>query len=256
MTRASPALPRRNPQGFAPGRPRKPLRRVRAGLTPLALAAALAGCGPGLPSGNVLVHQVASSMGRVQGYRITGSSHAGQTTTSFRLLVQRNGDFQGTLDIAVPHSKTFRSDVIAVGGKVYVRSPTELQELGISSLPGNLDPATTWVLQPKTVASSYRHSVLPFSGSGLARTLTKALAGPLRVSRSRIGGRRVFVVQERGGRSSLRLFVAPASDHLLELAITGDQPVSLRYSAFGLDQMVASPPGAQVYVPPAQAAPG
>jgi hypothetical protein len=64
------------------------------------------------------------------------------------------------------------------------------------------------------------------------------------------------MVEERGGSSSLRLFVAPASDHLLELAITGDQPVSLRYSAFGLAKPVAAPPSSAVYVPPAQAPPG
>lgn len=222
----------------------------------MALAAALTACGPALPSAASLVHRVARAMGQAQAYQISGSSRAGQTVTSFRLLVRRGGDFQGTLNIAVPHSKTFRSDVIAVGGKVFVRSPTELQELGISSLPGNLNPATTWVLQPKAVAASYRQSAGPFSGPGLAATLTRALAGPLRVARGRLGGRRVYVVEERGGRSSLRLFVAPANDHLLELAITGDQPVSLRYSAFGLDQTVSAPPSSQVYVPPTQAAPG
>jgi hypothetical protein len=221
-----------------------------------ALACSLAGCGQGLPSGTSLVHRVVTSMARLSAYRITGTSEAVKTTTSFRVLVRRDGDFEGTLDIAVPHAATFRSDVVAIGGQVYVRSPTELRELGITELPGNLNPSTTWVLQPKAVALSYRASVEPFSGSGLAVTLKRVLRGPLTVSRSKIGGVAVLVVEERGGSSSLRLFVAPATDHLLELAIAGDQPISLRYSAFGLGQAVAAPPSSEVYVPPTQAAPG
>ncbi|HVB14735.1 MAG TPA: hypothetical protein VNH38_08285 [Candidatus Dormibacteraeota bacterium] len=230
--------------------------QLGAPLLAAVLVPLLVGCGPGLPTGSSLVRQVASSMARLSAYRITGTSQAVQTTTSFRVLVQRDGNFRGTLDITVPHAPIFRSDVVAIGSKVYVRSPTELQELGISALPGNLNPATTWVLQPAAVARSYRQSVVPFSGSGLASTLKRALRGPLTVSRSKLGGVAVLVVQERGGSSSLRLFVAPANDHLLELAITGDQPISLRYSAFGLAQAVKAPPSAEVYLPPTQAAPG
>ena len=237
-----------------------PARRAGPGLqvAALVLAAALAlsGCSQGLPSGTELVHRVAAAMAKTQAYRITGTSRAGQTVTSFRVLVQRDGDFRGTLDIAVPGSKTFRSDVIATAGKVYVRSPTELAELGISSLPGNLDPATTWVLQPAAVGKSYRESVEPFAGSGLAATLTTALKGMLTVRRSRLGGVPVLVVEETGGSSSLRLFVEASTDRLLELAITGDQPISLRYSAFGPSQTVAPPPSPQVYVPPTPAGPG
>lgn len=227
-------------------------------MAALAVAAALllTGCGQSLPTGSQLVHRVAAAMARIPAYRITGSSRAGETVTSFRVVVLGNGDFKGTLDIAVPGSKTFRSDVIATTGKVYVRSATELAELGISSLPGNLDPATTWVLQPTAVARSYRQSVEPFAGSGLAATLTTALKGTLTVRRSKLSGVPVLVVEEVGGRSSLRLFVEPNTDHLLELAITGDQPISLRYSAFGLTQDVVPPPPTQVYVPPTQAAPG
>jgi hypothetical protein len=219
-------------------------------------ALALAGCGQGLPSGSTLVRRVAAAMAKIQAYRITGTSRAGQTVTSFRVLVLRDGDFKGTLDIAVPGSKTFRSDVIATAGKVYVRSPTELAELGISSLPGNLDPATTWVLQPAAVGKSYRQSVEPFASSGLATTLTAALKGTLIVRRSRLGGVPVLVVEETGGSSSLRLFVEASTDRLLELAITGDQPISLRYSAFGPSHTVAPPPSPQVYVPPTPAGPG
>jgi len=221
-----------------------------------AVALLLSGCGQSLPSGNQVVRRVATAMARISAYRITGTSRAGETVTSFRVLVLGDGDFKGTLDIAVPGSKTFRSDVIATSGKVYVRSATELAELGISSLPGNLDPATTWVLQPAAVAKSYRRSVEPFAGSGLAATLTTALKGTLTVRRSKLGGVPVLLVEEAGGRSSLRLFVGPDTDHLLELAITGDQPISLRYSAFGLSQAVVPPPPTQVYVPPTQAAPG
>jgi hypothetical protein len=224
----------------------------------LVVAAALLlwGCAPNPPTGRELVLRVAAAMARIPAYRITGTSRAGETVTSFRVRVLGNGDFKGTLDIAVPGSKTFRSDVIATSDKVYVRSADELAELGISSLPGNLDPATTWVLQPAAVARSYRRSVEPFAGSGLAATLTTALKGTLTVRRSKLGGVPVLLVEEAGGRSSLRLFVGPATDHLLELAITGDQPISLRYSAFGLAQAVVPPPPAQVYVPPTQAAPG
>lgn len=238
--------------GGRPGR-RASLTIVVAALF---LAAALAGCGQRLPSGSQLVHRVARAMAKIPAYRITGTSRAGQTVTSFRVLVLRDGDFKGTLDIAAPGSKTFRSDVIATAGKVYVRSPAELAELGISSLPGNLDPATTWVLQPAAVGRSYRESVEPFAGAGLAATLTTALKGTLTVRRSRLGGVPVLVVEETGGSSSLRLLVEANSDHLLELAITGDQPISLRYSAFGSSQAVAPPPPPQVYVPPTPAAPG
>ena len=220
------------------------------------LAFLLAGCGPGLPGASSLVRQVAASMARLSVYRITGTSQAVKTTTSFRVLVRRDGNFRGTLDIAVPHAAIFRSDVVAIGSRVYVRSPTELEELGITALPGNLNPDTTWVVQTQAVALSYRQSVEPFSGSGLARTLKRALRGPLTVSRSKLAGVAVLVVEERGGSSSLRLFVAPASDHLLELAITGDQPISLRYSSFGVGQAVVAPPSSETYVPPTQAAPG
>ncbi len=220
------------------------------------LSPLLASCGPGLPAPDPLIHQVSVSMARLKAYRITGVSRAVDTTTSFRVVVDRDGDFQGTLDIAVPHAATFRSDVIALGSKVYVRSPTELQELGITALPGNLNPATTWVLQPKEVALSYRKSVEPFSGSGLDLTLTRVLGGELTVSRSKLGGVDVLLVRERGGSSSLHLFISPSTDHLLELAITGDQPISLRYSAFGRAQPIVAPPSSEIYVPPTQAAPG
>ncbi|MGA8427141.1 MAG: hypothetical protein WB801_06100 [Candidatus Dormiibacterota bacterium] len=227
-------------------------------VTALTAAAAwlLTGCAQTLPTGTQLVNRVAAAMARIPAYRITGTSRAGETVTSFRVVVLGNGDFKGTLDIAVPGSKTFRSDVIAAAGKVYVRSATELAELGISSLPGNLDPATTWVLQPAAVAKSYRQSVEPFAGSGLAATLTTALRGPLDVRRSKLSGVPVLVVEEAGGSSSLRLFVEPNTHHLLELAITGDQPISLRYSAFGVSQAVSPPPSSEVYVPPTQTAPG
>jgi len=227
-----------------------------AALPLLTVLGMLAGCGQSLPTGPDLVNRVVTAMGKLNAYQIDGSSRALDTTTSFRVLVLRNGDFRGTLDIAVPHAATFRSDVIALGSKVYVRSPTELQELGITALPGNLNPATTWVVQPKAVALSYRQSVEPFSGLGLASTLKKALRAPLTVHRSKLGSVAVLVVEEPGGSSSLRLFVAPASDHLLELAITGDQPISLSYSAFGRDEALKAPPAAEVYVPPSQAAPG
>jgi hypothetical protein len=98
--------------------------------------------------------------------------------------------------------------------------------------------------------------VEPFAGTGLAATLTTALKGTLTVRRSKLGGVPVLLVEEAGGSSSLRLFVGPNTDHLLELAITGDQPISLRYGAFGLTQAVVPPPPTQVYVPPTQAAPG
>jgi hypothetical protein len=234
----------------------RPLVRLLGPLLLLGLLSFVAGCGQPLPSGPTLVHQVEASMGKLSAYQITGSSRAVDTSTSFRVLVLHDGDFQGTLDIAVPHTATFRSDVIAIGSRVYVRSPTELQELGITALPGNLSPATTWVVQPTAVARSYRQSVAPFSGVGLVRTLKLALRGPLTVRRSKLAGMAVLVVQERGGTSSLSLFVAPTSDHLLELAISGDQPISLTYSAFGRARAVAAPPASQVYVPPTQAAPG
>jgi len=195
-------------------------------------------------------------MASLGAYRISGSSRAVDTTTTFQVLVRHDGSFSGTLDIAVPHTAVFRSDVVAIGTRVYVRSPTELQELGISALPGNLNPATTWVLQPQAVARSYRQSVEPFSAAGLGATLRHAIRGVLTVRRARLRGVDVLVVEERGGSSSLRLFVAPATNYLLELSITGDQPITLRYSAFGRAQAIVAPPSSQVYVPPAAAPPG
>lgn len=233
--------------------------RHRVGIAPLLLAGALpllAGCGQGLPSGPTLIDRVVASMDGLSAYQITGTSRAVDTTTSFRVLVLHDGNFQGTLDIAVPHAAIFHSDVIAIGSKVYVRSPTELEELGITALPGNLNPATTWVVQPHAVAVSYRQSVEPFAGAGLASTLRRAMRGPLTVRRSKLGAVAVLVVEEPGGSSSLRLFVAPTTDHLLELAISGDQPISLAYGAFGRSRVLAAPPASQVYVPPTQAAPG
>jgi hypothetical protein len=231
-------------------------RLAPAWVGALTLATLLVGCAQSLPSGPSLVRQVAAAMALAGSYRISGSDRAGPTTTSFRVVVHRDGDFSGTLDIAVPHSPTFRSDIVAVGEKVYVRSPTELEELGITSLPGNLNPKTTWVLQPSSVATSYRKSLNPFARMGLAATLRRALKGPLTVRRSQLGGRRVLLVQETGGRSSLRLFVQPATDHLLELAITGPQPVTLDYDAFGIAQKVEAPPSSLVYVPPTGAGAG
>ncbi|MGA7172879.1 MAG: hypothetical protein WCB86_08460 [Candidatus Dormiibacterota bacterium] len=237
-------------------RPFPRLLLIGAAVGAASISLLLSGCGPGLPGGSSLVRQVAASMARLGAYRITGTSRAVQTTTSFRVLVRRDGNFRGTLDITVPQAAIFRSDVVAIGTKVYVRSPTELEQLGITALPGNLNPDTTWVVQPRAVALSYRKSVEPFSGSGLALTLKRALRGPLTVIRSKLRGMAVLVVEERGGSSSLRLFVAPASHHLLELAITGDQPISLRYSSFGVGQAVSAPPSSETYVPPTQAAPG
>lgn len=232
----------------------------RAGPAALALGALLLGgltaCGPGLGSPGSVVQRMSKTMAGLAGYRISGSSRALQTTTSFAVYVRRDGAFRGSLDIAVPGAPTFRSQVVATPGSVYVRSPTELQELGISALPGNLDPATTWVLQPKAVAKSYRASVEPFSGAGLTGTLRQALKGPLRVHRAKLRGRAVLVVEERGGSSSLRLFISSTGYQLLELAITGAQPISLRYSDFGHAEPVPEPPSSKVYVPPTPAAPG
>lgn len=210
----------------------------------------LAGCGSTLPRGSRLVPRVAAAMHRAGSYRLSGSDVVGRTTTRFVVVVRRNGDFSGSLDIAVPGTPTFSSSIVAVAAAVYVRSPSELQELGIASLPGNLNPATTWVLQPRSVANGYRQSLGPFIGGGLAKSLAKATRGRLVVGRSELGNERVWVVREGAGSSSLRLLVEPSTDHLLELEISGPQPVTLRYSDFGTRTPVLAPPSSLVYAPP------
>ncbi len=241
---------------MAPMRP-GPRTCSTALLGALALSAlALGGCGQGLPEAHTLVQRTAKAMAELKGYHLSGESEALGITTAFQLVALRNGDFSGALEIRVPGAKQFTSRVVATGSKVWVRSPQELAELGITSLPGNLDPSTTWVLQPQAVGASYRRSVRPFVGRGLGSTLAQALRGRLTVSRGRRGHRPVLLVEERGGGSSLRMLVAPRNDRLLQLSIAGRARISLDYSGFGQVGSVAPPPAAEVYVPPAQANPG
>ncbi len=222
----------------------------------LALLALVAGCGAGLPPAHQVVERAARAMAEASSYRLQGSARLGQTTTRFQLLVRSSGDFSGRLDITAPGTPAFQSGIVALGSDVYVLSPSELQELGISSFPGNLDPATTWVLQPAAVARGYRRSLMPFIAGGLGSTLRRATRGSLTVRREEVGKRRLLVVREAGGSSSLRLLVDARTDHLLELQISGAQPVTLRYSDFGTARKVVAPPASSVYVPPTVKDPG
>ncbi|MGH7611709.1 MAG: hypothetical protein ACREN4_06795 [Candidatus Dormibacteria bacterium] len=225
---------------------------VRVGLA-LALAATLAACGSAPPKLHPLLEQVDKAMAGASSYRITGTDRAGETTSQFQVRVAQNGDFTARLVTRVPRSPSLVSRVVAKGDEVYVLAPTQLQELGITSLPGDLNPQTTWVEQPASVATSYRHSLQPFFGAGLGRTLRAALAGAARVEAGHRFQEAVWVVTERSRESSLRLWIASRSHRLRQLQISGSQPVKLRYFDFSGGIEIQAPPSSQVYAPPTPA---
>ncbi|MHB1525768.1 MAG: hypothetical protein ACYCZN_05760 [Candidatus Dormibacteria bacterium] len=215
----------------------------------LGLGLALSACGQSVPSSQVLIQRTAAAMAQLS-YRLEGSTRAGQTRISFSVKTLPNGDFSGQVDTAVPHSPTLTTDVVALGQKVYVLSPMALAQLGIAALPGNLNPATTWVLQPTAVAARYRKSLAAFTGSGLASTLRSHLKGTLVVRSTSWRGMAAWLVEEGGAGSSLHLYIERGSYELLQLTITGHRPISLRYDDFGLISAVSPPPSNQIYVPP------
>jgi len=127
------------------------------------LALLLGACGSSAPSSQSLIQRTSQVMAQ-RSYQLVGSTRAGQTQISFSVKTLPDGDFSGQVDTVVPHSPTLTTDVVALGSKVYVLSPMALAQLGIAALPGHLNPATTWVLQPVAVAARYRHSLAAFTG--------------------------------------------------------------------------------------------
>ena len=228
------------------------------GLTALAAAClafaalALSACAPAGPTADSLVHRSAALMAK-SSFQLRGSTKAGVTTISFSVRALPNGDFDGSVDTVVPHSPTLVSAVIAIGSKVYVRSPMALAQLGITSLPGHLNPATAWVLQSTTIAARYRASLAPFTGKGLSATLARFLTGRPVLRRGSGSDRKDWLVQVGSGRSSLRLYLQRGDDQVLRLRITGKEAISLSYSRLGAVGPVAAPPANLVYVPPSGA---
>jgi hypothetical protein len=186
-------------------------------------------------------------------FELRGSAMAGVTTISFSVQALPSGDFSGSVDTAVPHSPTLVCNVIAIGKTVWIRSPMALAQLGITSLPGHLSPATAWVLQSATIAAHYKASLAPFTGAGLASTLSRFLSGRPVLRSASLSGRKVWLVLLGSGRSSLRLYLQKGSDQVLQLTITGKQAISLRYSHLGAVGPVAAPPAGLVYDPPRNA---
>jgi|GEM_PF-5447921 len=216
----------------------------------LLLVPLLASCGSEQPSVQTITQRSAGVMAHVS-FRISGSAKAGVTTTTFVVATLPDGDFAGSVVTTVPGSPTLSLQVTAVAGKVYVLSPLGLQQLGITSLPGNLNPATTWVQQTPTLASRYLQSIAPFTGSGIGSTLREYLKAPLTLHSSSLGSNRVWLVEEGPASSSLRLYIAKGNYHLLQLTVTGRSPISLRYYDFDRIPAIDPPPAADVYVPPA-----
>ncbi len=230
-------------------RSRARLAAAAAAAVPLALA--VGGCGSSPYPAPAVVRRAARAMVDVSSYRLTGSARAGQATITFDLQVLSDGNFQGSVDTRVPGSPSLDSQLISVGSSLYVRSPTELQQLGISSLPGNLNPATTWVLQTPRLARAYRASLKPFVGAGLGLTLDRYIRGRVRVRHVTVSGLKAELVKELGtDHTTLLLYMDPGNHRLLRLVIKGRQPVSLRYSDFNAPDPVSAPPKAQIYAAP------
>lgn len=216
----------------------------------IALPLLLGACGQPTPSAASLLHSAARVM-RGQSYRLSGTDRAGSATVTFSVRELANGDFSGTVDFRVPPSPVLTTQVVSVGGRVYVLSAGALAQLGVTSLPGNLNPASTWVLQPAKVGVRYRQSVSSFVGSGLAQTLISVLQARPTVSRSTLQGQPAWLLREspQGG-PDLALYLARNGLEVLSLSISGPQGVALTYRDFGAVPAVTPPPPALVYVPP------
>ncbi|MHB1576161.1 MAG: hypothetical protein ACYCX9_06575 [Candidatus Dormibacteria bacterium] len=217
------------------------------------VSSGLASCGQSTPTATTLARRTAATMAS-SSYRISGAAVAGGTTTTFSVATMPDGDFSGQVVTRVPGSPSLSLQVVAVAGKVYVLSPLGLQQLGVTSLPGNLNPATTWVEQPPAPAQRYLRSIAPFCGRGIGRTLTRYLDAPHTISSAELDGVGAWLVEEGAAGSSLRLYIAKGSYRLLELTVAGKGPISLSYTGFGRIGTIAPPPPAHVYVPPSTSA--
>lgn len=228
------------------------MRRTRwlGFMAAIALAPLLGACGQANPSAGSLLHSAARVM-RGLSYQLSGTDRAGTARVTFSVRERANGDFSGSVDFRVPPSPVLTTQVVSVGGRVYVLSAGALAQLGVTSLPGNLNPAVTWVLQPAKVGQRYRQSVSSFVGSGLATTLLGLLKGEPTVSPANFQGRQAWLLQEspKGG-PRLRLYLARGAFQVLSLSISGPQGVALSYRDFGAVPAVTPPPPSRVYVPP------
>ncbi len=215
----------------------------------------MASCGQSVPTATSIAGRTAAAMASTS-YRISGTAQAGGTTVTFTVETLPDGDFSGHVVTEVPGSPNLSLEVVAAAGQVFVLSPLGLQQLGITSLPGKLNPATTWVEQPPGTAQRYLDSIAPFSGEGIGRTLRRYLDEPHTISSATVGRVAAWLVEEGAAGSSLRLYIAKGSYHLLELTVAGKSPISLRYSAFGEIGPIQPPPKAHIYVPPSTTAGG
>ncbi|HVA21056.1 MAG TPA: hypothetical protein VNN74_03030 [Candidatus Micrarchaeia archaeon] len=207
------------------------------------------------PSAVRLVAAAASAMSRAPAHELLGSARAGPAVVRFVVTVIPGGAFAGSVEATAPRMGTLRSDVIAVRGRVFVRSPMELARLGITHLPGHRDPARTWVLQPARIAAQYRGNVAPFTGAGLGQTLRRYFRHARIAGRCRVGAVRAFKLVAGGGGMRAVVYVGAVTHDVLRLAVTGAEPVVLAFRDFGHAGRVAAPPTAVTYTPP-QLAPG
>ncbi|MDA8394565.1 MAG: hypothetical protein M0T72_04855 [Candidatus Dormibacteraeota bacterium] len=229
-------------------------RLARWGALPaLATTGLLCSCGAATPSAAHLLQEAGRTMA-TSSYQLTGGDRAGQARVSFSLRELPSGAFSGAVQFSVPPSPVLSTEVVSLGPRVWVLSAAALAQLGITSLPGHLNPATTWVLQPSGVGVRYRQSVAPFVGAGLETTLEKLSAGRPLVSATEFSGAAAWRLQERGrGGESLTIYLQRQPLLVLQLQVSGPDGFEIRYSDFGQIAEVTPPPPTEVYVPPTPA---
>jgi hypothetical protein len=229
-------------------------RLARLGALPaLATTALLCSCGTATPSAGHLLKEAGRAMAS-SSYQLTGGDRAGQARVSFSLRELPSGAFSGEVQFSVPPSPVLSTEVVSVGSRVWVLSAAALAQLGITSLPGNLNPATTWVLQPAAVGERYRRSVAPFVGSGLEATLEKLAAGRPSVTAVQYSGRAAWRLSEKGrAGEDLTVYLQREPLRVLRIEVSGTEGFEISYSGFGQIAGVTPPPPAEVYVPPTPA---
>ena len=229
-------------------------RLARLGALPaLAATGLLCSCGSATPSAAHLLQEAGRTMA-TSSYRLTGGDRAGQAKVSFSLRQLPSGAFSGEVEFSVPPSPVLSTEVVSLGSRVWVLSAAALAQLGITSLPGNLNPATTWVLQPSSVGVRYQQSVAPFVGAGLEATLEKLAAGRPQVSAAEYSGAAAWRLSEKGrAGEDLTIYLQRQPLRVLQLQVSGPDGFAIRYSSFGQIAEVTPPPPAQVYVPPTPA---
>ncbi len=229
-------------------------RLARLGALPaLATTALLCSCGTATPSATHLLQEAGRTMATTS-YQLTGGDRAGQARVTFSLRALPSGAFSGEVQFSVPPSPVLSTEVVSLDSRVWVLSAAALAQLGITSLPGNLNPATTWVLQPAGVGERYRRSVTPFVGSGLEATLERLAAGRPSVSTVEYSGAAAWRLSEKGrAGQELTVYLQRQPLRVLRIQVSGPDGFEISYSGFGQVAEVTPPPPAQVYVPPTPA---